>query len=266
MTLPDPVDLPVSALPGPEDAAPLVIAHGLFGQARNFGSLSKRFAETRSVLAVDMRNHGDAPHDGRMDYEAMAADLAAVIRGHAGGRAVLLGHSMGGKAAMALALSEPDLLEALIVADIAPVPYEHHEHGDMIDAMRTADLSGVNRRSQADPLLSGAIPDPALRAFILQNLAIEDGAARWKPNLAALTENMPAILGFPEELPEPAYEGPVLFVHGARSDYLAEAAKPRIRALFPDAAFEAIEDAGHFLHAEKPDAFFAAVTRFLDGL
>ncbi|MEO0429293.1 MAG: alpha/beta fold hydrolase [Pseudomonadota bacterium] len=266
MTDPAAVALTTSIVPGPEGAVPLVIAHGLFGQGRNFGSLSKRFGDGWTVISVDMRNHGDAPHDARMDYEAMAADLAAVIRSEARGRAVLLGHSMGGKAAMTLALSTPDLLEALIVADIAPVPYEHYEHGGIIAAMQAADLSAVTRRSQADPLLAEAIPDAGLRAFILQNLAIEDGAARWKPNLSALSENMPAILGFPDALPEPAYEGPTLFIHGERSDYLAEAAKPRIRALFPDAEFETVEGAGHFLHAEKPDAFFAAVSRFLNTL
>ncbi|MEL6765775.1 MAG: alpha/beta fold hydrolase [Pseudomonadota bacterium] len=266
MTQPAAVTLPATVLPGPEGAVPLVIAHGLFGQARNFGALSKRFAEARRVIAVDMRNHGDAPHDARMDYEAMAADLAAVIRAEAGGRAVLLGHSMGGKAAMALALSEPDLLEALIVADIAPVPYDHQEHGGIIAAMAAVDLSGVARRSEADPLLAPGIPDPGIRGFILQNLTVEGGVARWKPNLPALAENMPAILGFPEDLPETAFEGPTLFLHGGRSDYVIDAYRPRIRALFSDAEFETIEAAGHWLHAEQPAAFEGAVTRFLSTL
>ncbi|MEM8623350.1 MAG: alpha/beta fold hydrolase [Pseudomonadota bacterium] len=266
MTLPDPVPLPVTTLDGPSGPAPLVIAHGLFGQARNFGSLAKRLAETRRVVVVDMRNHGDAPHDARHDYPAMAADLAAVIRTHAGGRAVLLGHSMGGKAAMALALSEPDLLAGLIVADIAPVAYDHQEHGGIIAAMARLDLSAVTRRSEADPLLAPDIPDIGIRGFILQNLAVEGGVARWKPNLAALTENMATILDFPQDLAEPAFEGPTLFLHGAKSDYVIDAYHPRIRALFPETDIETVADAGHWLHAERPDAFFAAVSRFLDIL
>ncbi|MEM6678322.1 MAG: alpha/beta fold hydrolase [Pseudomonadota bacterium] len=262
------ISLPVTATSseGPETAPPLVIAHGLFGQARNFASLAKRFAAGRRVLTVDMRNHGEAPHAEPMDYPAMAADLASVIAGEAGGRAVLLGHSMGGKAAMTLALSYPDCLAALIVADIAPVAYEHYEHGSILGALRAADLSGVTRRSEADPILAPDIPDPGIRAFILQNLAVDREGARWRPGLAEIEAGMPAILGFPEDFLEPAFEGPTLFLHGAASHYVLPEHHPRIRALFPDAEIEALPGAGHWLHAEKPDAFHAAVTRFLETL
>jgi pimeloyl-ACP methyl ester carboxylesterase len=247
---------------GPADAPPLVVAHGLFGAARNWGSLGKRMARRRRVIAVDLRNHGDSPWDDETGYEAMADDLAETIRTEAGGRADILGHSMGGKAAMALALAAPEHVSRLIVADIAPVSYDH-AHGDYIAAMRTLDLGAVSRRSEADPLLAPAIPEPALRAFILQNLMIEDGAARWRPNLDALERGMDDLLSFPE-LAGAAWDGPALFLRGGASDYVAEAYAPAVRARFPQARIETIEAAGHWLHAEKPEAFLVAVERFLD--
>ncbi|MEL6197721.1 MAG: alpha/beta fold hydrolase [Pseudomonadota bacterium] len=253
-----PVALPSQHFPSEGGGTPLVIAHGLFGQGRNFASVAKRLSTDRPVQTVDMRNHGDAPHDPAMTYEAMAADLAVSIE-RIGRPAVLLGHSMGGKAAMAMALTRPDLLAGLIVADIAPVTYDHQEHGNIIGAMQSLDLSAVARRSDADRALTAAIPDPGVRGFVVQNLTVEGGAARWKPNLAAIADGMLSILGFPEDLPEPAFEAPSLFLHGGRSDYVIEAYHPRIRALFPDAEIQAIADAGHWLHAERPDAFVAAV-------
>ncbi|MEO1773910.1 MAG: alpha/beta fold hydrolase [Pseudomonadota bacterium] len=256
--MPTPVTLPRQDFPNDAGGVPLVIAHGLFGQGRNFASIAKRLSAERPVVTVDMRNHGDGPHDPAMSYEAMAADLATVLEG-IGGATVLLGHSMGGKAAMAMALTRPDLLAGLIVADIAPVAYDHQEHGSIIEAMQALELSAVTRRSDADRALAAQIPDPGTRGFIVQNLAVEGGIARWKPNLGAIAAGMPAILGFPDTLPEPAFEGPTLFLHGGGSDYVIEAYHPRIRALFPDADIEAIPGAGHWLHAERPDAFITAV-------
>ncbi|MGF1552025.1 MAG: alpha/beta fold hydrolase, partial [Paracoccaceae bacterium] len=261
----EPVTLPTTRF-GDGSAVPLVMAHGLFGRGRNFTSAAKALVAGRPVVTLDMRNHGDAPHDTRMDYPAMAADLAAAIEREADGRAVLLGHSMGGKAAMTLALTRPDLLAGLIVADIAPVPYDHPEHADIVAAMRGLDLDGVGKRSDADAPLSRAIPDPGVRAFVMQNLAIEGGRARWRPNLDALAAGMPAILGFPEETPEPVYEGPTLFLHGAASDYAGPSTHARIRALFPEAEIEAVDGAGHWLHAEKPQAFVTAVDGWLSRL
>jgi pimeloyl-ACP methyl ester carboxylesterase len=213
------------------------------------------------VIAVDMRNHGASPWSPRHDYPAMAADLAETIEG-AGGRADVLGHSMGGKAAMALALTAPEAVRRLIVADIAPVAYDH-AHGDYVAAMRAVDLARVARRSDAEPMLAAAIPSPALRAFLLQSLAVEEGRASWRLNLDAIAANMEAILGFPDDLPRAAFEGPALFLRGAASDYVAERTHAAVRARFPAAAIEAIEGAGHWLHADRPEAFLGAVERFL---
>ena len=258
------VDLPTTVHPAAEGetAPPLVMAHGLFGQGRNFASLARRLAATRRVVTVDMRNHGAARHVAEMDYPAMADDLAGVVEAE-GGRAVVLGHSMGGKAAMVLALSRPDLLAGLIVADIAPVAYGH-THAGFVEAMQGVDLARVGRRSDADPMLRDAIPEAPLRAFLLQSLEVAGGEARWKLNLSAIAAAMPTLTGFPDDLPETAYEGPALFLRGGASDYVPPSAEPRIRALFPAAEIETMAGAGHWLHAEKPDAFVATVAGWLD--
>jgi pimeloyl-ACP methyl ester carboxylesterase len=253
-----------------EVAAPtLLVAHGLLGSARNWGALAKRLARGRPVVAVDMRNHGESPWSAVMDYPAMAADLAEAIEAEtigagagAGGRADVLGHSMGGKAAMALALTAPGRVGRLIVADIAPRRYGH-SYDAVFAAMAGLDLSRVGRRSEADAALRDAIPDLAMRAFVLTNLDVSAAGARWRPNVETLALSMADILSWPERWPHAAFDGPALFLSGGRSDYVAEADRPAILRLFPNARFEAIPDAGHWLHAERPEAFLAAVERFL---
>ena len=172
---------------------------------------------------------------------------------------------MGGKAAMTLALTRPELLAGLIVADIAPVPH-NHSHLNYIEAMQAVDLAQVTRRSEAGAMLAGAVPEPMLRGFLLQNLNVEGGRASWRLNLAALAANMAPLLDFPTDLPEPVYEGPAYFLHGGASPYVGPETHPRIRALFPDAEIEALAGAGHWLHAEQPEAFLAKVEGWLRGL
>jgi pimeloyl-ACP methyl ester carboxylesterase len=245
----------------PTDRPPLVIAHGLFGSARNWGAIAKRLAPRRQVIAVDLRNHGDSPWSPVHDYPALAEDLAETIAAH-GGRADVLGHSMGGKAAMTLALSAPSRVGRLIVADAAPVGYGHSQIG-YVRAMRGVDLAAVRRRSDADAELARSVPEAGLRAFFLQSLAVGPDGASWKLNLAALGEQMPAIMDFPDL--GAAFEGPTLFLTGAASDYVRPEHWPRIRALFPNATHVEIPDAGHWLHADAPGAFVEAVAGFLDA-
>jgi pimeloyl-ACP methyl ester carboxylesterase len=244
---------------GPATGTPLLIAHGLFGSARNWGVIAKRLAETRPVLAADMRNHGQSPWTSRHGYRDLAADLAAVIRAE-GAPADVLGHSMGGKAAMALALTDPALVRRLIVADIAPVAYGHTQM-PLVEAMRGLDLAGVTRRGEADARLAPAVPDPATRAFLLQSLDLGSDPPRWRLNLDTLAAEMPAILGWPD-LPG-RFDGPALFLTGALSDYVRPAQHAAIRARFPAARFVAIDGAGHWLHADRPRDFVAAVEAFL---
>jgi len=244
---------------GEEAGSPLLIAHGLFGTARNWGVLAKRLADERQVISVDMRNHGTSFRAPTNTYEDMAGDLARVIENR-GGRSDVLGHSMGGKAAMVLALSQSDLVEKLVVADIAPVEYSHSQL-DKIDAMKAVDLSVVQRRRDADEQLVERIKDVQLRSFLLQSLTLGEEGASWKLNLDVLGAAMADIIGFPDI--EGVFEGEVLFLHGGNSDYVRPAHHERIMTLFPNARFEVIEGAGHWLHAEKPREFEAAVRGFL---
>lgn len=242
---------------GPDGPPPLLIAHGLFGSARNWGVLAKRLAQGRTVLAVDMRNHGASPWSDDHGYPAMAQDLADVIEAE-GGRADVLGHSMGGKAAMMLALSRGNLVERLIVADIAPVSYGHSQAHN-IQAMRSVDLAAVDRRSDAEAQLAAQGVEPALCSFFTQSLDLPE--RRWRLNLDALAANMPAILSFPDV--QGSFGGPALFLSGAQSDYVRAEHRPAIKALFPAARFAKIPGAGHWLHAKKPREFQAAVEAFL---
>jgi len=242
------------------DAPPLMMAHGLFGSARNWSGVAKRLSAGREVIAVDLRNHGESPRNADNGYAAMAGDLAQVIA-TVGGRADVLGHSMGGKAAMALALTEPGRVARLIVADIAPVAYGHSQLGH-VRAMQRVDLATCARRSDADRQLADAVPDAALRAFLLQSLAIGPDGAAWRLNLDVLADQMPQIMGFPD-LPG-TYDGPTLFLSGTRSDYVNDAHWPLIRALFPAAERVVLPGVGHWLHAEAPGPFVEAVNGFLD--
>jgi len=241
----------------PTDQPPLLIAHGLYGSGRNWGVLAKRLSDERQVIAVDMRNHADSPWFDSHSYADMAGDLAEVIAAH-GGRADVMGHSMGGKASMVLALTRPALVNRLIVADIAPVAYGHSQI-QYIHAMRAADLSAVEKRSDADAQLARSVDDPALRAFLLQSLDVK--GRRWRLNLDVLEAAMPDILGWPDV--QGRFDGPTLFLSGAESHYVLPEYRPAIRALFPKARFARIPGAGHWLHAEKPREFEAAVRAYL---
>lgn len=244
----------------PDGSLPLVIAHGLYGSGRNWGVIARRLADRRDVVAVDMRNHGESPRDPVHRYPELAADLAAVIDS-LGGRADLLGHSMGGKAAMQLALTRAGLIRRLVVADIAPVAYTH-DQSRHADAMMALDLSGVTTRGEADRRLALRIEDPALRAFFLQSLDMkaEDGP-RWRLNLPVLKAEMAHIVGWPGT--EGRFDSPALFLTGAESHYVRPEHRDTIRALFPKARFARLPGAGHWLHAERPREFEEAVRVFL---
>jgi pimeloyl-ACP methyl ester carboxylesterase len=238
---------------------PLLIVHGLFGSARNWGVIARRLSEDRVVIAVDMRNHGDSRWDAAHGYEDLAADLAAVIRAH-GGRADLLGHSMGGKAVMQLALTQGALVRRLVVADIAPVAYGHSQR-HLVEAMQALELEGLSLRSEADRRLALSVPGEGVRAFLLQSLDLKATPARWKLNLAALGAEMDRITGWPGTPGQ--FDGPALFIAGAASDYVRPEHHAIIRAQFPAAEFAEIEGAGHWLHADRPREFEALVKAFL---
>lgn len=237
---------------------PLMIVHGLFGSARNWNVIAKRMSETRRVIVPDMRNHGNSFWADTHSYHDLAADLSELIRAH-GGTVDLVGHSMGGKAAMVLALTEPSSVERLLVADIAPVAYGHSQQ-QFIDAMRAVDLTKVTRRAAAVAQLARQVEDTTLQSFFTQSLNVKE--QRWLYNLDALERDMPHILGFPDM--DGQYDGLTLFLSGANSDYVLPKHRARIKALFTNARFAKIQDAGHWLHAEQPRAFEASLRAFLD--
>ena len=236
---------------------PILIAHGLFGSARNWGVIAHRLSDqSHHVLTVDMRNHGDSPWADSHSYPDLAQDLAEVIAAH-GGQADVLGHSMGGKAAMALALTYPTLVRRMIVADIAPVAYGHTQQ-HLIDAMRAIDLSVIETRRDADQQLAQLVATDGVRAFLLQSLDMK--GRRWRLNLDALERFMPAILGWPAL--GASFPGPTLFLSGALSDYVQPEHRPTIKTLFPAARFAKIPGAGHWLHADRPREFEATIAAF----
>lgn len=234
----------------------LLIAHGLFGSARNWGAVARRLAADREVLAVDMRNHGESFHAPSHGYEEMAADLAQVIEAERAPMDVM-GHSMGGKAAMVLALTRPELVGKLVVLDIAPVAYGHTQM-PQIEAMRRVDLATVASRGEAEAQMRA---HPEIAPFLLLSLDLE--GRRWRLNLDALEAQMGRIMGFPEV--GGRFEGPALFLSGELSDYVRPEHRGRIKALFPAARFAKVKGAGHWLHADRPRETEAAVRAFLDA-
>ncbi|MEZ5779129.1 MAG: alpha/beta fold hydrolase [Paracoccaceae bacterium] len=244
----------------PTEKPALLIVHGLFGSARNWGAIQRRMASDRRTVAPDMRNHGDSFRAGTQSYADMAGDLAEVISA-IGGPVDVVGHSMGGKAAMQLALAQPDLVNRLVVADIAPTAYGHSQ-AHLVRAMRALDLGGLAARSEADQRLKPSVDDPGVRAFLLQSLDLKADPPRWKLNLEVLEREMDRIIGWPGA--EGRFDGPALFLTGERSDYVLPEHRPEIKRLFPNAKMAKLRGAGHWLHADRPREFEAALRAFLD--
>ncbi|GAA3864742.1 alpha/beta fold hydrolase [Celeribacter arenosi] len=243
----------------PTERPPLLIAHGLFGSARNWSVIAKRLSDQRLVVTVDMRNHGESARFSTQSYADMAADLAEVLKVH--GPAHVLGHSMGGKAAMMLALEHPEHLKSLIVADISPVTYGH-DNTHLIDAMRKVDPKAVTRRSEADEILRPEIADDGVRAFLLQSIDIKNN--KWLLNHDVLEAEMGSIVGWPDV--SGRFEGPSFFLSGGESTYVSRDQRDATKALFPKAKFASIPGAGHWLHAEKPREFEAACRAWMEAV
>ncbi|MDB6112589.1 MAG: alpha/beta hydrolase [Pedosphaera sp.] len=239
---------------------PLLILHGLFGSLDNWNTVSRRLGETCQVFALDLRNHGRSPHSELLNYEVMAADVAEFMQTHDLRRAHLLGHSMGGKVAMRFALRYPDLVEKLIVADMSPKAYPPW-HLSILAALKALDLAAFQNRNELDTALAPAIPEPAVRQFLLKNVTRnEQGKFEWKMNLAAIDQHYPQLIQAIES--DQQFEGPALFLNGGQSDYLQPTDHDLVRKLFPQAQFSTIPNVGHWLHAEAPEEFIKAVASF----
>jgi esterase len=265
-------DEPLPAAPRPVEVAwtefgagdPLVILHGLFGSRRNWTSIASSLGRHHRVLAVDLRNHGTSPWDDRHDYPALAADIARFIEVEVGGRAPVVGHSMGGKTAMMLALTRPELVKQLVVVDIAPT-VSRGPIGEVLQILRSVPLERFTTRAEVQAALAETIPDPKLRGFLMLNVVAGPTGLSWAVNLDALARHFDLIAGFPEVPTPRAYPGPALFLVGGNSDYVRPEHHTEMRRLFPAATIEVIPGAGHWVHADAPAAFVAALERFLEA-
>jgi pimeloyl-ACP methyl ester carboxylesterase len=264
------------------ESGPLVVfVHGLFGQGRNWTTIAKGLADSHRVTLIDLPNHGHSPWTDRVDYLDMAKMVVTELE-HLGEPVTLVGHSMGGKVAMQLALRRPELLRALVVVDIAPVEYplrggrtddpdeEASPFAAYIEAMRALNLGELQTREDADAALKAAVPNRMVRSFLLQSLVREglgaDGGWRWRLNLGLLERDLGELRGFPEPPPGATFDGPVLCISGANSTHVLDEDRPHMVALFPGIRLVRIKNAGHWVHSEQPEIFLETLRRFLDAV
>jgi len=238
----------------------VLLLHGLFGAGDNLGGLGRELAQDHRVALVDLRNHGRSPHSAPMDLALLAADVAALQDRLGIGRCALVGHSLGGKVAMELALNAPQRVSRAVFGDIAPVRYPPH-HQAIFDALGALDLVTLGSRAEADAALARFIDEPAVRQFLLKSLYRDDSGFHWRFNLAALRACYDELGAAPQGRP---FDGPVLFIKGELSPYIEPQHAAAIRAAFPQFRFKMIAGAGHWLHAERPAAFNRLVREFLD--
>lgn len=242
------------------EGPPVVLIHGLFGSYENLGVIARSLSDEFQVINVDARNHGQSPHDSKMTYQLMADDLRQTLAHLGIGKAAILGHSMGGKLAMAFALAYPHQVTKMVVADVAPVAYPPR-HDAVLTGLAAVDLQNITSRRQADEQLAEFVSETGVRQFLLKSLVKDDEKFHWRFNLQALTENYPQLISAP--LTGKSFSGPVLFIKGGESDYILPEHRPAILQLFPQAQAKIIQGTGHWLHAEKPAAFSKLVREFL---
>jgi len=245
---------------------PLLILHGLFGSGDNWMTIARRLAEEENyhIYLLDLRNHGRSPHSEEWTYEAMSEDVRQFIEEHALQRPMVLGHSMGGKVSMWLACRYPDLLRALVVADIAPRAYPVH-HDAIIEGLLAIPVETIKSRGEADQILSRYVPEMGVRQFLLKNLyRTEEGGYAWRMNLKVIASQLSNVV---EGLPSGCrVDLPALFIRGLKSAYVRDEDIAVIQQHFPHAQIADIADAGHWLHAEQPELFLQHLKSFLREL
>jgi esterase len=233
--------------------APVVLLHGLFGSHENLGVLARDLAADHTVFGMDLRNHGRSPHADAMTLPAMAADVIETMDAHDLDSATLLGHSLGGKIAMEIALTLPARVDGLVIIDIAPVAYERG-HDTELNAMLGLDLEALGSRKEADEALASALPNPAIRQFLLKNLVREGDGFQWRLPLQTIADEYDSIATAPSG---GRFDGPTLFIRGGASDYITTEYEAAIREHFPQARIETIVGAAHWVHVEAADEVIA---------
>ncbi len=239
-----------------EELSPILLIHGLFGSLDNLGVLARSLKTRTRVLQVDVRNHGYSPRASDMSYAAMAQDMLDTLDDQQLGRVNVIGHSMGGKIAMALAALAPERVERLIMLDIAPVDYQVRRHDEIFSALRAVTEAAITRRESAAELMRPILNDEMVINFLLKSFH----HGEWLFNVPALWDNYSLITGWETC---PAWQGPALFIAGATSPYLDSSYRTPLLAQFPQAKAHIIAGAGHWVHAEKPRAVITAIDRFL---
>lgn len=241
-------------------AEPIVLLHGLFGKQDNLGLLKQALQLQRPVITVDLRNHGLSEWHAEMNYQVMSEDILNLLDKLALPTVHLLGHSMGGKVAMAVALQAPDRVASLCVADIAPVTYTENRHTNVFKALNAVANAQVTSRKEAEQRMSDYLAEPSVRQFLLKSFSNAQ-PTHWQFNLHILQQHYADIMGWPFATQH--YSGPVLFIKGGASDYLQTEHQHAIAQHFPNASAKIIPGSGHWLHAEKPLLFNGIVERFL---
>ena len=242
---------------------PIVIVHGLFGMLDNWQSIARDLSDSFAVYTLDARNHGRSGHALAMDYNMMAEDIAEFFEEHKISEPCLLGHSMGGKIAMQLALLQPGLLGSLVAIDVAPKAYAPG-HLEIMDTLRTANIEGTERRRDVEAQLMQSLGSLAVVRFLMKNLARRpEGGFEWKMNLPVIRKYYEDIIG--GLVLDGAFPGPSLFVRGDRSEYILDSDWPGILQNFPSAELVTIKDAGHWVHADQPKALLSNLRRFLNA-
>lgn len=243
------------------DGKPLLILHGLFGASDNWVTIGKRLAEKYEVIIPDLRNHGQSPHSDEWQYDAMAEDVFDLTARLGLKKISLIGHSMGGKVGMTLASKYPELLEKLVVVDIAPRKYPV-QHRNILDGLLSIDLQSVSSRKEAEDQLSKYVPEPGVRQFLLKNLdRSSDRGFKWKLNLKVINDHIEGI--GTATIPDQEVKIPAMFVRGINSHYVSDEDILEIRNYFSASVIESIGNAGHWVHAEQPEAFIRTVMDFL---
>jgi len=241
---------------------PLLVLHGLFGSSSNWRGVARQLAETHTVYSVDLRNHGASPWADSMDYLEMADDVRQLIERLGLERPTVMGHSMGGKTAMALALRHPAQVGRLIVVDIAPLSYAD-TLTPFAEAMRSADVLAAASRTEVQRRLQHSVPDRGVVPFLMQNLVTRNDHFDWRLNLLGISTAMPQLCAFSSALLGSRFAGPVTVIAGKDSDYVAQHDGASFRPMFTDVGVEVIEGAGHWVHADQPAAFLASVRQAL---
>ncbi|MBD3223494.1 MAG: alpha/beta fold hydrolase [Caldithrix sp.] len=240
----------------------VVILHGLFGMSDNWMTIGERISQRHRVFLIDQRNHGQSPHSKTFNYDVLADDLQEFLDTHGLEHTKIIGHSMGGKVGMNFALQNPERVDKLVVVDIAPRAYDHPYFEKFIKAMMGIDIAAIQNRKDAHMALKEAIPQKAIRNFLLKNLARKaDNQFEWKINLSAVRDNLNHIFDAVDS--EATFDKPALFVRGEKSNYVNNEDYPHIRKLFTQAKMVTIPKATHWIHAEQPEAFCDHLRMFL---